>query len=74
MDLTVIQLLFINGFVKNGKIEIKQVPFICFTMLRRRVSDYYAVLLAAISLVKSVVSEGEGPKVGEICSDFEWAM
>lgn len=37
------QLFTINGFIKNDKNEIKQIPLLFCCMTRRRAADYSAV-------------------------------
>ena len=75
VDRPIVQLLSINGFVKNDQGKLKQVPLIFFTMTRRQASDYVSVFRFAMDLVKSCIpGDNTGPKLEEITSDFEWSL
>lgn len=62
------QLFTINGFLKNEKKEVKQVPLLFCLMTRRRAVDYVALFNKILSLLTNL------PKVERIITDFERAV
>ncbi|XP_045027834.1 uncharacterized protein LOC123466397 [Daphnia magna] len=67
VDEPIKQLFTINGFIKNDKNEIKQIPLLFCCMTRRRAADYSAVF----QKIKEIIPL---PRVQRIVTDFERAI